>query len=109
MVLDVRGMQCWAGNTGSAAEELLDLRVVGLGDLRGAAHPAGDLGRLVLQVVAEAGLLTADLARSGDPEPLAGARVGLVLRHEWSVLVVSLVLGADWVLGVAGSCWVLGA
>src|ERR1700709_1434815 len=66
---------------GSAAEELADLGGVGLGDLGRAANPAGDLGGLLLQVVAQPGLLAPDLARSGDPEALARARVRLVLRH----------------------------
>src|SRR3954452_20299719 len=72
--------------TASAAEELLHGRGVGLRDLGGAAHPAGHLGGLVLEVVAQAGLLAADLARAGHPEPLAGTGVRLVLRHESSVL-----------------------
>src|SRR4051794_40509420 len=65
----------------SATEQLLGARGVGLGDLGGARHAAGHLRGLLLQVVAQTGLLAADLARAGHAETLARTGVGLVLRH----------------------------
>src|SRR4249919_3299762 len=66
---------------GSETEKLLGARGVGLGDLGGARHATGHLRGLLLEVVAQARLLAADLARTGHPEALAGTGVRLVLRH----------------------------
>src|SRR6187431_2739438 len=65
----------------SETEQLLGARHVGLRDLGGAREATGQLRRLLLQLVAQAGLLTADLARPGHPEALARTGVRLVLRH----------------------------
>src|SRR5690242_14809627 len=70
----------------SAAEKLLGAGDVVLGNLDSAGHPTGDLGGLLLEVVALAGLLAKDLAGAGHAEALAGTGVALVLRH----LLVSL-------------------
>src|SRR6187200_1897285 len=78
------------GGARSETEKLLGARGVGLGDLDGAGHAARDLGGLLLQVVALAGLLAKDLARTGHAEALAGTGVRLVLRH---LLFLYLVLG----------------
>src|SRR6478672_7034400 len=65
----------------SETQHLLGALHVGLGELGGARHPTRDLRGLLLEVVALAGLLPKDLARAGDPEPLASTGVRLVLRH----------------------------
>src|SRR4051794_6515288 len=72
---------------GSAAEQLLGARDVGLGDVGGTGHAARHPGGLLLQVVALPGLLAQQLARAGHPEPLARAGVRLVLRHRFLFLI----------------------
>src|SRR6478672_1176675 len=70
-----------SGSSGSETQHLLRALDVGLGELGGARHPTRHLRGLLLEVVALAGLLPQDLARAGDPEPLASTGVRLVLRH----------------------------
>src|SRR3546814_3503744 len=89
----------------SETEHLLRARDVVLGDLGGAGHATGHLGGLLLQVVALAGLLPEDLAAAGDPEPLAGTGVRLVLRH----VVLSLPVESQTRSGVDLGVEVLGA
>src|SRR3954447_20257081 len=66
---------------GSESEQLLGALDVGLGQLGRARHATGHLRRLLLQVVAQTGLLAADLAGAGHAEALGGATVRLVLGH----------------------------
>src|SRR4051794_17964259 len=82
---------------GSETEQLLGPRDVVLGDLGGAGQAPGHLRGHLLQVVAKARLLAADLARPGHLEALAGTGVGLVLRHG----VVSYVVRGSVVNGQA--------
>src|SRR6478609_4278702 len=60
---------------GSETQHLLGALDVALRELDGAGHAAGDLGGLLLEVVALAGLLAKDLARARHPEALARAGV----------------------------------
>src|SRR5690606_17870560 len=71
---------------GSLAEQLLDLGGVRGGNDLVAREAAREAARLALEQVATARLLTHDLAGPGDPEPLLGAGVRLVLRH-WRALL----------------------
>src|SRR6478735_5312392 len=80
---------------GSATQQLLRARHVGLRDLDRAGHAARDLGGLLLQVVTLAGLLAEDLARAGHAEALAGTGVALVLRHGCLSLVAADRVGRD--------------
>src|SRR5690606_13393609 len=71
---------------GSLAEQLLDLGGVRGGNDLVAREAAREAARLALEQVATARLLAHDLAGPGDPEPLLGAGVRLVLRH-WRALL----------------------
>src|SRR5690606_26486551 len=106
---------------GSLAEQLLDLGGVRGGNDLVAREAAREAARLALEQVATARLLTHDLAGPGDPEPLLGAGVRLVLRH-WRALlhlarsqvrpgwlVGSEPLGQDWVPSDFGAAFFAGA
>src|SRR5690606_23473256 len=71
---------------GSLAEQLLDLGGVRGGNDLVAREAAREAARLALEQVATARLLAHDLAGPGDPEPLLGAGVRLVLRP-WRALL----------------------
>src|SRR4051794_19378979 len=83
---------------GSESEQLLGALDVGLGQLGRARHATGHLRRLLLQVVAQTGLLAADLAGAGHAEALGGAAVRLVLGHLDSFYSLRFDLGVE-VLG----------
>src|SRR3954469_10232385 len=75
------------GEGSSDAEQLLELLGVRRRDLDGAGQPAGPAARLLLELVATAGALAQQLARTRDPDALLGTRVGLHLRHGYVLLV----------------------
>src|SRR5690606_27169827 len=65
----------------STAQQPLDPLHVHLGGLDPAGQPPGPPGGLLLQVVAQAGLLDNDLAAPGQAGPFAHAGMALHLRH----------------------------
>src|SRR6201746_46655 len=83
---------------GSATEQLLDAAVVRAGELDLVEQPPGAPARLVLEQVVAVRAAAHDLARSGDPEALGGAAVGLGLGH------VGLSIARGSVGAGTGSC-----
>src|SRR5699024_9208216 len=63
------------------AEQLLDLLLVGRGDHHVVREASGLTRAALLELVHVAGPLAHDLPGPGDPEPLLGTGVRLVLRH----------------------------
>src|SRR5690606_36956908 len=74
-------LQSLYSGPGLLAQELLDDLGVLLRQHHVLAEPAGHARRLVLEVVAHARALLHHLAGAGDPEPLLGTGVRLLLGH----------------------------